>query len=134
MVCSAAVARMNAHWRAHLSQLGPGDLVVMDRGYPSRAWLGEHAARGVAFCERMGRSWEAVKRFARAGLDDTVAGLVTPEAPLPARSLRAVLPCGSVFALATNVFDAGVEPMSLADLYRGHWRRTSKRHCGLGSR
>lgn len=108
--------------RAHLTQLGAGDLVVMDRGYPSRAWLGELAARGIAYCVRMGQSWEAVKRFARGGLDDAVVDLGTPGAPLPARLLRAVLPNGSVFVLATNVFDAGVGPAAFADLYRGRWR------------
>lgn len=108
--------------RNHLAHLGAGDLVVMDRGYPSRAWLGELDSQGVAYCVRMGPSWEAVKRFARSGRDDARVDLGTPASPLPARLLRAVLPNGSIFVLATNVFDADLHAGAFADLYRGRWR------------
>lgn len=37
----------------HLQHLGRGDLLVMDRGYPSRDWLGPLVERQVSFCARM---------------------------------------------------------------------------------
>ena len=38
----------------HLAALGRGDLLVMDRGYPSREWLGQLCRQAVAFCARIG--------------------------------------------------------------------------------
>lgn len=106
----------------HLPHLGPTDLVVMDRGFPSREWLGQLVAQGVAFCVRMGRSWEQVKRFARSDQDDEIVDLGTDRAPLPVRLLRAVLPNGSTLILAANVFDPTLRPADFATLYRGRWR------------
>jgi hypothetical protein len=106
----------------HLPRLGPQDLLVMDRGFPSRRWLGELVGRALAFCVRMGRCWDAVKRFLRSGVDDTVVDLGTREAPLSLRLLRVLLPNGSIFVLATNVFDPTLGPADFAALYRGRWR------------
>lgn len=42
--------------KGHLPPLGAGDLVVMDRGYPSRDWLAELNKNGIDWCVRMTRS------------------------------------------------------------------------------
>ena len=107
---------------AHFDLLGSSDLVVMDRGYPSREFLAELNQQGVSWCVRMPKTWDAVKRFARSGLDDAVVDLGTPQSPLPARLLRAVLPSGGVFLLATNVQDPTLRPSGFAALYHGRWR------------
>jgi DDE family transposase len=98
----------------HLPRIGPQDLLVMDRGFPSRPWLGKLVARALAFCVRMGRCWDGAKRFLRSGLDDTAADLGTREAPLSLRLLRVLLPNGSIFVLATNMFDPTLGPADFA--------------------
>lgn len=106
----------------HLPRIGPQDLLVMDRGFPSREWLGKLGSRARAFCVRMGRCWDGVKRFLRSGVDDSVVDLGTREAPQSLRLLRVLRPNGSIFVLATNVFDATLGPADFAALYRGRWR------------
>lgn len=106
----------------HLAALGPGDLLVMDRGYPSRDWLGQLCRHGVAFCARIGPPWAQVKRFVRGDRDDARVDLGTPEQPLPLRLVRAVLPNGSMLVLVTNLLDGAIAPADFAQLYRSRWR------------
>jgi hypothetical protein len=106
----------------HLEVLGAGDLLVMDRGYPSREWLGQLCQRGVAFCVRIGHPWAQVKRFVRSDCDDALVDLGTASEPLRVRLLRAVLPNGSMLVVATNLFDHAITPADFADLYRSRWR------------
>lgn len=106
----------------HLEGLGAGDLLVMDRGYPSREWLGQLSRRGVAFCVRIGHPWSGVKRFVRSDREDARVDLGTATEPLPLRLLRAVLPNGSMLVVATNLFDEKITPADFAALYRSRWR------------
>lgn len=109
--------------RQHLPHLGPQDLLLMDRGYPSREWFAELATRGVAFCARISeRTWGAVARFARGRRNDAVADLGTPVAPLPLRLLQVKRPDGSRLVMVTNLFDETLTPETFADLYRTRWR------------
>lgn len=109
--------------RQHLPHLGPQDLLLMDRGYPSREWFSELATRGVAFCARISeRTWGAVARFARGRDRDVVADLGTPGAPLRLRLLRVKRPDGSRLVMVTNLFDETLDPDAFADLYRTRWR------------
>lgn len=62
-----------------LGQLHAGDLLLMDRGYPSIALFFQLAAKGVHFCARMNESlWLGVKGFAAGGGKD---GTVTFKLP-----------------------------------------------------
>ena len=106
----------------HLEALGIGDLLVMDRGYPSRQWLTQLCAKGVAFCAHIGHPWAQVKRFARSDQHDAVVDLGTTKAPLPLRLLRVVLPNGSTLMLVTNLFDNSLTGPQFASLYRSRWR------------
>lgn len=109
--------------RQHLEAFGPNDLLVMDRGYPSRDWLRQLCCRGVGFCARISEHpWGAVARFARSRRNDALVDLGTPDAPLPLRLLRVKLPNGSRLLLVTNLFDAGLEAADFAALYRSRWR------------
>lgn len=106
----------------HLAHLAPGDLVVMDRGYPSRNWLRQLGDRQIGFCARIGHPWAQVKRFLRGQDDDAEVDLGEPGQPLRLRLLRAVLPNGSILTLVTNVLDRHLSPTDFADLYRCRWR------------
>ena len=95
----------------------------MDRGYPSRDWLGQLCRhRGIAFCARIGHPWAQVKRFMRSDCDDARVDLGTAEQPLPLRLVRAVLPNGSMLVLVTNLLDETITPAEFAQLYRSRWR------------
>jgi len=52
----------------HLKKVGPGDLLLLDRGYPSIALLFLLHAKGVEFCIRMKEDWWLkVKEFKESG-------------------------------------------------------------------
>jgi hypothetical protein len=53
---------------AHIEKLLPGDLLLLDRGYPSLAIFYQLKARGVEFCIRMKEDWWlSVKEFMESG-------------------------------------------------------------------
>lgn len=106
----------------HFPMLGGRDLLVMDRGYPSRELLGTLCTQGVAFCVRMGSSWNEARRVLRSHCADQVCDLGTAEAPLRLRLLRHVLPNGKVLVVATNLHDATLNAAQFAALYRSRWR------------
>ena len=109
--------------RQHLPHLGAQDLLLMDRGYPSRQWFAELNARGVAFCARISeRTWGAVAQFARGRRNDAQADLGTSDSPLPLRLLRVKRPDGSRLVMVTNVFDQSLPRKACAELYRGRWK------------
>lgn len=52
----------------HLEKVNSGDLLLMDRGYPSKALLFLLKAKGLQFCIRMKeQGWLSVKEFAESG-------------------------------------------------------------------
>lgn len=106
----------------HLSVLGAQDLLVMDRGYPSRALLAQLSGQGVKFCARLPKSWAATKRAQRGGCADQIGDFGMHDAPLSLRVVRHALPNGTVLVLVTNVFDPEITPADFAALYRGRWR------------
>lgn len=106
----------------HLEHLGAEDLLVMDRGYPSRDWLGQLVQRKVSFCARMPQQWTEVKTFLRGAADDALVPLGTVKVPLTLRLLRFVLPKGTYLVLVTNVLDETLSPEDFAALYRERWR------------
>ena len=106
----------------HLPMLGAHDVLVMDRGYPSRALLAQLNKQGVKFCARLSHSWSETKRALRGGNADQICDLGTSDAPLPLRILRHALPNGTVLVLITNVWVTGITPKDFAALYRGRWR------------
>ena len=119
----------------HLECLAPGDLLVLDRGYPAR-WLIAHLAqRGIPFCMRADDSgFSAVKAFLRSTLPEAVVALRAPDAvdcadyecaptPTTVRLVRVVTPNGRVHAVITSLLDATAYPAEgFADLYHSRWR------------
>lgn len=119
----------------HLECLRPGDLLVLDRGYPSRWLIALLAQRGVPFCMRADDSgFAAVKAFLRAGLAETVVTLSAPDAvdcvdyacartPTTVRLVRVVTPNGRVHAVITSLLDAQAYPaQTFSALYHSRWR------------
>jgi Transposase DDE domain len=52
----------------HLPKIQPGDLILLDRGYPSLALMFELQAQGTEFCMRMKEDWWLdVKGFSESG-------------------------------------------------------------------
>lgn len=119
----------------HLECLAPGDLLVLDRGYPSR-WLIAHLTQqGIPFCMRADDSgFSAVKAFLRSTLPETVVALRAADAvdcadyecastPTTVRLVRVVTPNGRVHVVITSLLDATAYPAEgFADLYHSRWR------------
>lgn len=52
----------------HLDKVQPGDLLLLDRGYPSLALMFQLKAKGIEFCMRMKEDWWLdVKHFSESG-------------------------------------------------------------------
>ena len=122
----------------HLDRLGPGDLLLMDRGYPCRWLPAALNRRGIAFCMRVERAGNAgfacVRDFLRSGLAEAVVTLGAPDrrdcadyecppGPQTVRLVRHVASTGKVRVLMTNLLDAVRFPAALfGDLYHRRWR------------
>lgn len=119
----------------HLECLAPGDLLVLDRGYPARWLLAYLTQQGIPFCVRADDSgFAAVKAFLRSDLPEAVVALRAPDkrdcvdyecAPTPSqvRLVRVVTPNGRVHAVITSLLDATAYPAdSFAALYHSRWR------------
>lgn len=64
----------------HLEKTKPGDLLLLDRGYPSIALLFLLMAKGVEFCVRMKEDWWLpVKGFTESGERERLVSFVLPK-------------------------------------------------------
>lgn len=118
-----------------LELLGPGDVLVLDRGYPA-AWLVALLnERGIRFCMRCDNdsSWSALTTFMRSGAGEAWVALKPPSAddaaawgcsrkPPRLRLVRQVAPSGAVRVLATNLDEQAVPAHAFAELYHQRWR------------
>ena len=117
----------------HLAALGPGDLVVYDRGYYSFALLQAHSERQVEAVFRLQRNASGpVREFVAGSSRDAVvtveptetARCRQPAAELQPVSLRLVKyeVNDTAYRLGTTLLDAERYPAAeLADLYHGRW-------------
>ena len=120
----------------HLAQVGPGDLVLLDRGYPAFWLFVLIRQQGADFCARMPAGvWGEVDRFLASGLDEQIITLSPclgaiqecqarhlPTAPLTVRLVRVELETGEVEVLVTSLLDRELYPLSLfKDLYHHRW-------------
>lgn len=116
--------------------LRPDDLLVLDRGFPSRWLVSMLTARGIPFCMRCDSSggFKAVRCFLASGLAEKVVSLRPPNArdaadydcpvvPTLVRLIRVVTPNGQIHVLMTSLFDTvGYPAAEFAALYHGRWR------------
>jgi hypothetical protein len=112
------------------------DLLVLDRGFPSRWLVRRLTTREIPFCIRCDSSagFKAVRDFLASGLDEKVVSLRPPNArdaayygcplePTSVRLIRVVTPKGLIHVLMTSLFDTAAYPASeFTALYHGRWR------------
>ena len=122
----------------HLDRLSSKDLLLLDRGYPSRWLVALLNERAISFCMRVEKAgnggFACVRAFLRSGLDEQVVTLTAPSqreaadyeftrAPQQVRLVRHIAPNGKVRVLMTNLFDTTRFPASaFGDLYHKRWR------------
>lgn len=116
-----------------LDRLGPKDLLIGDRGYPSYAFFRAICRRRARFLIRIPiQKGTRYGTFAAGDQDDVVIKLTPPRAPsgrtatgpaIPIRLVRITLANGATEVLATNLWrERGHEREALAKLYTQRWR------------
>ncbi|HMS06023.1 MAG TPA: transposase, partial [Burkholderiaceae bacterium] len=119
-----------------LDRLCPGDVLILDRGFPA-SWLVQALAqRGVDWLVRCDGSsgWGAARRFLRSGQSECWSWLSPSDAQqaraweldgaacMRARLVRHVSSSGRTRVLATSLSKEVASVAELADLYHGSWR------------
>lgn len=135
-----------------LSCLGPDDVLILDRGYPSAwlvAYLTEHKIRFCMRCEKSSGGWSAVRSFARSGQVDAMVTLNKPNkqdcedyqcsgvAP-EVRLVKCVTPDCMTQVMATNLPICDFPTEVFSELYHKRWRieeafKRLKHRCMLES-
>ena len=118
-----------AHLLRMLDSIDPGDLVILDRGYPSHKVLQACAQAGIDFLVRVPSShtFAAVDRFRLSGASDTIATLDLPKnadpqwRPLQVRLTRIEGPDGPAFYISSLVDQEEVSTVDIAELYHMRW-------------
>lgn len=122
----------------HLDRLSCDDLLLMDRGYPSRWLVASLNQRNIPFCMRVDMTdnggFTCVRDFLRSGQQEHVVVLPAPSqrdaidyecpaSPQTVRLVRHVASTGKVRILMTNLMDTEQFPAHLfGDLYHQRWR------------
>lgn len=121
---------------SHLGLLGPGDLLLLDRGYPAFWLFACLMTRGIHFCARMALNhWRVVQQFYLSGRPEQIIVLEpfpcslprcrelgVPVAPLTLRLLRIELENGETEILCTSLVDQETFPQdAFAELYHQRW-------------
>jgi hypothetical protein len=122
----------------HLDRLREDDMLLLDRGYPSRWLVALLNQRGIRFCMRVEKSgdngFKCVRDFLRSGLPEQVVTLSAPDrrdvidfgcpaTPQTVRLVRHQTPSGRVRVLMTNAMDQVSFPTeAFGDLYHQRWR------------
>lgn len=119
-----------------LDVLRPGDVLVLDRGYPA-TWLVQLLHhKGIAFVIRCDstHSWRAARDLLRSGGEECWAYLATTAADkvltweldgpaqMRLRLVRHVSSSGRVRVLITSLDETQATAAELGDLYHGRWR------------
>lgn len=120
----------------HLAQVGPGDLILLDRGYPAFWLFSLIRARTADFCARMPVGlWSVVEAFLATGLPEQIVTLTpcaaaltdcqthhVPSRPLQVRLVRITLDSGEAEVLCTSLLDQARYPYALfKELYHQRW-------------
>ena len=119
------------HLLGHLDRLREGDVLVLDRGYPSYDLFSDLLARGIHFVVRMptNSSFREVQQFARSEAKDKRLILQNPNPGRvgrpPSVTLRAISRSRTNdgdFVLLTDLVDRAYTPRRLDDLYHRRWQ------------
>lgn len=123
--------------KEHLPSLEEGDLLLMDRGYPSLALFFILMAKGIDFCARMKTGWwKVVREFRDSGKKDQIVEFTLPknqqrqlkEYPqwidkrIKCRLVRVELDNGEIEILCTSLTDIKKYPhCEFKELYHLRW-------------
>ena len=121
-----------------LDKLAPGDVLLLDRGYPAAWLINLLNERGILLfmrCNTASDGWRAVREFMRGNQSEAVVTLSAPSAQdaadwgcsklaLSVRLIRNVATGSKPGRLLTNLTAAQVPPSAFGDLY--HQRRLIK--------
>jgi hypothetical protein len=120
----------------HLPKVGKGDILMLDRGYPSRALFAAPQTKGIHFVVRMVMNWLPVKKFMQSRKQDMVVTLEVPDGDYEKYkqqfpSIRKTVKCRMVKVLGDNgeqqvictslLDNAKYKPAELGELYRIRW-------------
>lgn len=134
---STKKAGESALLEGHLSKMKTGDLVLFDRGYPSKLLFFKLFTQKVDFCMRMkGSWWKEVRAFRDSDLqEDWVAFELDPKdhkkmqgyhQPIPetitCRLIKVVLDTAEIEILCTSLIDTEKYPQDeFGELYHKRW-------------
>ena len=113
-----------------LAQLGPDDVLVLDRGYPATwlvAYLNEHKIRFCVRCDKV-NGWKAMRALLESGNTEATVTLKKPNqrdvtdyqcsgAAPQLRLVRHLTPDGRIWVLATNLSEVDFPAEVFGDLY-----------------
>lgn len=120
----------------HLDHVKEGDLLLLDRGYPSIALLFLLTAKKIQFCVRMKEDWWlTVKEFKESGKNEQIVEFALPakdkkllkdypdfiDDTIGCRLVRVDLPNGEVEILCTSLLDPSFTPTDIEELYHLRW-------------
>lgn len=122
----------------HLARVEKGDLILLDRGYPSFWLLFLLMAKGIEFCVRLKDDWWLkVKEFVSSGEKERLVTFSLPKkdykklkdypemqkATITCRLIRIELPNGEIEVLCTSLVDSQKYPHHEFDeLYHLRWK------------
>jgi hypothetical protein len=121
----------------HMNKLKNGDLLLLDRGYPSIALFFQLQAIGVDFCVRMkGSWWNTVRAFRNSDAKESVISLVLPkkdehklkntpewiDKEIQCRLIKIELDSGEIEILCTSLLDSEkYSHCQFKELYHYRW-------------
>ena len=121
----------------HLEKVKKGDLLLLDRGYPSIALIFLLMAKGIRFCMRMKENWWLnVKEFSESGREQQVVSFRLPKKDrellkdyprmldrvIKCRLVSIELPNGEKEILCTSLMDSRKYPVGdIGELYHYRW-------------
>jgi hypothetical protein len=120
----------------HFLKLMPGDLILLDRGYPAHWLLNLVSSMNADFCARISfKKWKVIGKFHKSGKKEKIVRLdCSPTSkrkcsrmgldtePVRVRLLRIELNTGETEILVTSLTDMDKYPYELfADLYHCRW-------------
>lgn len=117
------------HFVRMLPSVSSGDLVILDRGYPSHEVFQEMASAGVDFLVRVSEkgSFKEIAEFARGGKDEVRVVITPPNGSDPewkdltVRLVRIERPDGPVYFL-TSLTSPKISAREIDDLYHLRWQ------------
>jgi hypothetical protein len=121
---------------SHLSKVERGDILMLDRGYPSTALFSGLQSRGIQFIVRMKQNWVPVKEFIASRKRDTIVTLTVSDGyyesykekfpamkkEIKCRLVKIALPNGEEEILGTSLLDgAKYKWKEIGELYQIRW-------------